>query len=54
MSTLLTTEVMGPTPGRHLEITGVSVAKTQGKVLMRVIKGAAVRVSSTFFLFQLQ
>lgn len=43
---------MGSTPGRHLEITGVSVAKTQGNILMNVIKGAAVRLSSTFFLFQ--
>lgn len=39
MSSLPTTEVMGSTPGRHLEITGVTDGKKpQGKVLMRVKK----------------
>lgn len=51
MSTLLTTEVMGSTPGRHLEITGVTDGqKTQGEVLMCVIKGAAMRHCLTFSL----
>lgn len=31
MSTLLTTEVMGSTPGRHLEITGVTDSKKKKK-----------------------
>ena len=35
MSSLPTTEVMGSTPGRHLEITG---EKNPGKVLMHVKK----------------
>lgn len=45
MRSLPTTEVMGSTPGRHLEITEVTDGrKPQGKVLMHVIKKrAAVR-----------
>lgn len=54
MSTLLRTEVMGSTPGRHLEITDVTNGnqkKAQGTVLMHVIN-AAVRDILTFFLFE--
>lgn len=44
MSTLLTTEVMGSTPGRHLEITGVNNGKKNpGERPNAIIKGAAMR-----------
>lgn len=44
MSTLLTTEVMGSTPGRHLEITGVNDGKKNpGESPNAIIKGAAMR-----------
>lgn len=50
MSSLPTTEVMGSTPGRHLEITGVSDGKQQ--ISKEIRKGAEERHSLTFFLFK--